>query len=412
MKLLQINTVLNWGSTGRIAEEIGQQVIMEGGESYIAYSRGGHISKSHLIHIGNKLDMYMHGILTRLFDKHGLASKRATQKLIMTIDKIQPDIIHLHNIHGYYLNYPLLFSYFKKSEIPVVWTLHDCWSFTGHCSYFSFIGCNKWKTQCSDCPRLKTYPSSLLFDRSKRNFQDKRNSFLQLDNLTLVPVSQWLRNLLKDSFFANVSMKVIYNGIDTAIFSPRLDNKRLRRKCGISEMQFVVLGVASVWDERKGFNDFLKLRTLLPQDYTIILVGVNETQKKKIPNGVIGIMRTNSVEELADYYSMADVFFNPTWEDNFPTTNLEAMSCGTPVITYCTGGSIEAVDERTGFIVEQGDLEEVKEIIFLIRNQGKDKYAKECRQRAVALYNKKERYREYIDLYRNILINNNVLKCK
>lgn len=217
-------------------------------------------------------------------------------------------------------------------------------------------------------------------------------------------MSQWLRNLLKESFFVNIPTTVIYNGIDTATFSPRLDGKSLRRKYGISETSFIILGVASVWNVRKGFDDFLKLRTLLSKDYIIILVGLNEVQKKKVFNDdIIGIMRTNSVEELADYYSMADVFFNPTWEDNFPTTNLEAMSCGTPVITYRTGGSIEAVDEKTGFVVEQGDLEEAKKIILSIRNQCKDKYTSECRQRVVTLFNKKERYKEYTNLYRSIL---------
>lgn len=397
MRILQINTTLNWGSTGRIAEEIGLLVNKNGDSSYIAFGRNYTTSQSHPIRIGNKFDFYFHALQTRLFDNHGLSSIKATRKLIREIQDIKPDIIHLHNVHGYYLNYKILFNYLSSTNIPVVWTLHDCWAFTGHCAYYSLADCNRWQKICYNCPQKKSYPASICIDRSRKNFIEKKKVFTSLPNLTLVPVSNWLADEIRKSFFKDYPINVIHNGINLDVFKPIQSPRKEYEK------QFIILGVASIWDKRKGLDDFIGLRKMISLDCIIILIGLTNKQVKKLPRGIVGIQRTNSINELVEYYSMANVFFNPTWEDNFPTTNLEAMACGTPVITYKTGGSIEAVDSKTGYVVEQGDLEEVKRIINRMKVEGKQKYIDECRQRAINNYNKDERYEEYIQLYKKIL---------
>lgn len=403
--LFQINVTCNWGSTGRIAEEIGLVAIQQGWDSYIAYGRGKPVSKSHLIRIGNDWDMYEHGLETRIFDNHGLASRRATRKLIRQIEEIRPDIIHLHNIHGYYINYQILFDYLAKREIPVVWTLHDCWTFTGHCAHFALAGCYQWKNEeCLHCKYKKSYPASLLFNRANRNFLDKKKAFTAPKNMTIVTVSHWLEELVQQSFLSCHQVITINNGIDVQIFSPKNKGKKIREKLGISQ-PYMLLGVASVWEASKGIFDFVKLRELLPADqYAIVLVGVDDRTAKILPQGIVTVKRTNNVEELAEIYSVADVFLNPTWQDSFPTTNLEAMACGTPVVTYRTGGSPESLTEKTGKVVEQGDLVAFVSNIEEICKKGKNTYVEVCRQGVVENYNKKDRYIDYIKLYQQLLI--------
>lgn len=402
MKLLQINTVANWGSTGRIAEEIGIAAIEQGWESYIAYGRGHPTSTSNLIRIGSDFDMKLHGIKTRLFDNHGLCSRKVTKDFINQINVIKPDIVHLHNIHGYYINYQILFKYLKSINVPVVWTLHDCWALTGHCAYFTFVDCDKWKNGCSNCIQRNAYPSSYFIDRSKKNWKNKKTAFTSLKKLTVVPVSDWLANIVKESFLRDVKINRIYNGINLDTFRPN-KTMNLKHKLAIDD-KIMLLGVASIWDERKGLKDFIKLRDLLSDNKIIVLIGLNEEQVKKLPKGIIGIRRTNNVQELSAFYSEADVFINPTWEDNFPTTNLEALACGTPVITYRTGGSIEAVDEKTGLIVTPGDIIGLNNAINSILSNKNLLYTELlCRNRAIKEYNKNDRYREYLRLYYDIL---------
>ena len=251
------------------------------------------------------------------------------------------------------------------------------------------------KLQCHHCPLLKDYPQSLLFDRSEKNFKGKKAYFSSVNNLTLVPVSDWLGGEIKKSFFWNKTCRVIHNGIDIHTFTP-VDS--IKEKLRLAD-KFLVLGVCSVWIDKKGLPDFISLRERLSDDYIIVLIGLTKKQIKSLPNGIIGVERTNSVQELAAYYSTADVFFNPTWEDNFPTTNLEALACGTPVITYRTGGSPEAIDENTGFIVEQGDLEGAIHVINQIKSVGKTAYTQACRERVVKHFNKEDRSAEYLQLY-------------
>lgn len=394
MKLLQINVTANSGSTGKIAEAIGQLAISRGWESWIAYGRGTPQSESHLIRIGNDWDMRWHGVETRLLDNHGLASRRTTRKFISQIKEINPDIIHLHNIHGYFINYPLLFRFLQEWGRPVVWTLHDCWPFTGHCAYFDMVNCNKWQNKCMNCPQRDSYPKSYI-DQSFRNYITKKSSFNTiLSQLTLVPVSKWLSDLLTKSYLCNCRIRKIHNGIDLKLFKPLSD---------FSKEKFVILGVASVWDQRKGLADFIKLSNILSDRYKIILIGLSEKQIKSLPPNIQGIRRTENINQLVELYSIADVFINPTWEDNFPTTNIEALACGTPVITYRTGGSPEAIDSNTGIVVEQGDVQGLKKAIETIRTSS-DRFTPElCRDRVEKYFNQDDRFEEYFELYEKII---------
>lgn len=392
MKLLQINVTANWGSTGKIAEQIGRLAIEKGWESYIAYGRGEPDSDSQLLRIGSDLDMRLHGVETRILDNHGLASRKSTRTFIETIQQIAPDIIHLHNIHGYFLNYPLLFDFLKKWGGPVVWTLHDCWPFTGHCAYYDYAACNRWESACHNCPQLRAYPASFLCDRSAHNFEDKRKSFLECQNLTLVPVSEWLKKELNRSFLAGYRAITIHNGVDLNVFKPSLGAKESK----------TILGVASVWEQRKGLSEFINLRASLPTDYRIILIGLTKKQIKKLPEGIQGISRTENVGQLVDLYSKATVFVNPTLEDNFPTTNLEALACGTPVITYRTGGSPEAVDARTGIVVEKGNIKALTDAIKKICNSS-DYHSEDCRHRAESMFDRNVCFTRYLELYKTLL---------
>lgn len=393
--LLQINSCANWGSTGKIAEQINQAATHKGWKTYLAYGREVNPSQSELIHVGNKVSQAIALVEARLFDNDGLSNRRATQQLVKTIKAIKPDIIHLHNLHGYYINYRILFEYLNTTNIPVVWTLHDCWTFTGHCAHFVEVDCGKWINGCERCPLKKSYPTSWGFDRSSRNFQLKKQSFASNKNLHLIAVSQWLAGFVKHSFFHNVDLRVINNGIDLNVFKPTKFEKKKK---------FRILGVSSVWTRSKGLFDVFRLRELLNEDeFEIMLVGLSDEQIKSLPQGVMGIARTNSVEELVDYYSSADVFVNPTYGDTFPTTNLEALACGTPVITYRTGGSPESVGVETGMIVKQGDVNAIVDAVKTVQSLGKTHFSNACRNRAEQLYNREERYNEYIELFEKLM---------
>lgn len=354
MKVLLINSVCGIRSTGRICTEIAAELEAQGHEVKIAYGREQvpEKVKKYAVRIGTDWDVRAHGVLSRVFDAHGLGSKRATSAFLKWAEDYRPDLLWLHNIHGYYINYEMLFSWIKKHpEMEVRWTLHDCWAFTGHCAYFTMAKCDKWKLCCSSCTQKKCYPASLALDRSSINYNRKRAAFTGIGNLMLYTPSQWLAGLVKESFLKEYPVEVHYNKIDTSVFKPTPSD--FRKQYGL-EGKKIVLGVASVWDERKGLDDFIELAKLLDDSYTIVLVGLSEKQLRNLPNGIIGIRRTNSTKELAAIYTAADVFVNPTYEDNYPTTNLEAQACGTPVITYRTGGSPESVPAEN--VVECGDL--------------------------------------------------------
>lgn len=399
--LFQINTTVNTGSTGRIAEEIGEIVLNDGWSSYIAYGKAARESRSHVVRIGNEWDMKMHALTTRLFDNHGFASTRSTRSFINELDKIRPDIVQLHNLHGYYLNIEILFEYLKRIQVPIVWTLHDCWPMTGHCSYFDYVNCNKWRVECNVCPNLKGYPMT-YFDYSKRNFYKKKNLFTSLPNITFVTPSEWLKNIVLHSFLSDYPVKVIHNGTDLSIFKP-IEKHGIKSKFGIGSMDKLILGVASVWDRRKGLSDFIELSKILKNNEHILLVGLDDKQHAGLPSNITAIKRTENMQELATLYASADVFVNPTWVDNFPTTNIEALACGTPVVTYRTGGSPEAVSPETGGIVEKGNIQNLYQVISAIWKIDKKQFILPCRRRAENYFNKDDRYSDYLELYKSLL---------
>lgn len=398
MKVLQINSVCGIGSTGRIATDIHKMLIEQGHESYIAFGRELPMNCNNAIRIGNKFDNYVHAAKTRLFDLHGFGSNKATLEFIDKVEKLNPDIIHLHNIHGYYINIEILFNFLKEYNKPIIWTLHDCWTFTGHCSHFDYIGCERWKTGCFDCPEKRSYPSSLMLDNSKSNYYKKKDLFTGVDNLTLVTPSEWLYGLVKQSFLKEYPVEVINNGIDLSVFKPSANIRNIRDIYGLEE-KFILLGVANVWNSRKGLDSFFELAKYLNDDEIIILVGLTDNQVKDMPKGIIGIKRTNNVQELVDIYSSAGVYINPTLEDTYPTTNLEALACGTPVITYNSGGSPESIDDKTGFIVEKGNIKDLIDKIKIAKsgliNENK------CIERA-EMFNKDDKFTKYIELYTSI----------
>lgn len=406
-KLLQINPVLRVNtSTGRIMQEIGELAMQHGWESYIAYSYGRDGIKpcrSKLVPVGNRWSVTWHGIVTRLSDRHGLSSDEATRKFIRQIEELNPDIIHIHNIHGYFLNYKMLFEFLSRYGKPVIWTVHDCWLYTGHCYYYSYIGCNKWQTGCRHCPQKKEFPTSWLFDRSERNFLDKKAAFTSIpkERLTIVPVSEWIKGEMEHSFLKGYDMRVIHNGINLEVFNI-YGTEEVKNKYELGG-KHILLGVASIWSREKGLDDFIELSAMLNEDETLVLVGVDAVIQKRLPQNIVGIRRTENIRQLAELYSAADVFVNLTWQDNYPTVNLEAIACGTPVVTYRTGGSIEAVTEHTGFVVEQGDVTGVLEAVRKIEKAGKTSYQQPCRDYALAHFNKEERYADYLRLYDELI---------
>ena len=394
IKLLQLNTVVNSGSTGRIAEDIGQVMLAHGHESYIAYGRGDRPSQSELLRVGTELDVLWHGLKTALFDRHGFGSRRATQALVRQIRALGPDVIGMHNIHGYYLNMEVLFDFFAEVDIPVVWTLHDCWSFTGHCTFFTSINCQRWQTECHDCPKKDKYPRSYGLDQSRRNFYDKKKLFTAARNLQLVTPSHWLARQLASSYLKDVPVRVIHNGVDTEAFQPALAQTSTS-----DDSRKLILGVASTWDERKGLAEFVQLADLITDDFQIVLVGLSKAQIQALPPGIQGIERTESVQALAELYGRAAVYCNPTFQDNFPSTNIEALACGTPIAAYRTGGCPEAVDEQTGRIVDVGDVAALWHAIQELSARDREEMRQACRARALAHFDKRDRFKDYLSLY-------------
>lgn len=398
-KLLQIDSCLNMLSTGRITESIGRLAIGRGWDCYIVhgarYARQGSCMKT--IPSVSKTGEYIHFAESLLFDNHGLASRAATRRVVEKIKEIKPDVVQLHCVHGYYLNYKILFEYLNTTNIPVVWTFHDCWAFTGHCAHFVTAGCEKWKTGCYDCPLKGDYPKSLV-DRSKRNYALKKELFSNNNNLHIVPVSDWMAGFVCHSFLKDKEVKVIKNGVDLNVFKPTPREKKEKIR---------ILGVSGIWNKDKGLYDFYRLRELLDYSkYEIILVGLSEDQAKELPEGIVGIERTNSVDELVKLYSSSDVFVNPTYADTFPTVNLESLACGTPVVTYKTGGSPEAITPETGWVVEQGDIEGIAAIVKSLEQRTEREIIaqrKACRDRAEQEFDKNKCFEEYLHIYGSLL---------
>ncbi len=365
MRVLFINEVCGTGSTGKITCELAEEYEREGHEVKVAYGRSSFVPEKYqrfAVQIGSKFDVYSHAILTRLTDRHGFYSRHATRKFLTWANSYNPSFLWLHNIHGYYINIELLFDWIKsRDNLKVFWTLHDCWSFTGHCAFFTMAKCEKWRVHCCDCPQKNSYPKS-FHDGSYKNYEAKRRIFTGVQDMRIITPSKWLAELVKQSFLSEYPVEVRNNKIDTNIFKPSPSD--FRKKYNL-QGKFIILGVASVWDKRKGLEDFVKLSTMLePEKFAIFLVGLKPEQMKTLPKNILAISRTHNQSELAEIYTAADVFFNPTYEDNYPTVNLEAEACGTPVISYDTGGSSETLHNINSRVIKCGDIDSAKKMII------------------------------------------------
>ncbi len=400
MKIVQINTFCGVGSVGRICVDLYDVLDREGHEPYIAIGRGKLPEHIRGFKNGTLWDFGWHVMKNFFQGKAGFGSAKTTKKLIAWLEEVKPDIIHLHNIHGFYLQTELLFDYLKKSDAAVIWTLHDCWTFTGHCAYFDYIGCDKWQQGCEKCKVHATaYPYALFKDNTKWNYAAKKAAYTGVPNLTIVTPSRWLADMVKKSYLKDYQVEIIPNGINLDVFKPA-------HQAGKDNEMHVILGVANIWEERKGLVYFEQLAEKMPEGYVIKLVGVNDRQekqlRKKFPDGkILPVKRTKNVDELAQLYREADVYVNATMEDNFPTTNLEALACGTPVVTFRTGGSPESLDEKCGIVVPKGDVDG---LLAAIRKVCEEKpfAGEDCRNKALA-YGRNERYMQYISLYESVL---------
>lgn len=360
MKYLFINSVAGFGSTGRIAAEKCRELMAQGHECCIAYGRVAvNCDDIPTIRIGNGFDFRFHGVMNRIFDDHGFWSKGATKRFLEQVKEYDPDVIWLHNVHGYYIHIGLLFEYLKTCGKKIYWTLHDCWTFTGHCSHFDYIGCDRWKTGCHDCPQKREYPASLLLDNSRNNYKEKRRLFTGIPNMTLITPSQWLANLVKQSFLGEYPVEVVYNTVNTEVFKPTPSD--FREKHGLEDKK-MLLGVASVWTDRKGLGDFAKLAEMLDDRYKIVLVGLTEKQAQKLPESILCLPRTNSMTELAEIYTAADVYVCPSVEETFGMTVAEAIRCGTNAIVY-KGTACEEVANMMGGVVADRGAERLFEAV-------------------------------------------------
>lgn len=366
MKVLLINSVCGIRSTGRICTDLAQKFEKEGHEVKIAYGRVEEVPEQfqkYAVRIGNDFDLKMHALRTRILDEHGFGSKRATKKFLKWAEQFNPDLLWLHNIHGYYINVEMLFAWIKKRpNMQVKWTLHDCWAFTGHCSHFSVVQCEQWKIQCNYCLQKDRYPASKIKDNCYENFKRKKASFTGVKNMTLITPSKWLANLVKQSILKEYPIEIEYNTIDLSVFKPT--ESEFRKKYHLEDKK-IILGVASTWDDRKGLDDFIELRKLLDDRYVIVLVGLSEKQIETLPEMIIGIERTNNTVELAEIYTAADVFVNPSREETFGLTTVEAIACGTPAIVYKETACEEIIEMYGGKAVVANVHNVVEEILLM-----------------------------------------------
>lgn len=361
MKVYFINSVVDYGSTGKIVRDLSNELKNEGHSVRIAYGRHDAKQKDDTLNLSTKLGFAYHYFMSRFFGRHGLHSTPQTHKLIKDIKDFNPDCIHIHNVHGYYLNVPLLLKELKKMDVKILWTLHDAWLISGSSAYFDYSGCKTWDNGCVECNSTKDYPRADFIKRQKKNFAWKKTSLKGFKNLTFITPSEWLKNLISDTFLNEYPCVVVNNGIDTSVFKPQM-NQELENQF---KEKKVLLGVASIWERRKGLDDFIALDQLISDEYIIVLIGLSSQQIQDLPDSIVGIERTSDANELAQYYSLAHAYLNPTYEDNYPTTNLEALACNTPVIAYDTGGNKEV---KTLITVSQGDIKALYEEVRNLPN--------------------------------------------
>lgn len=399
MKVLMINTVCGFGSTGSICVDIAAVLEKQGHECYIAYGQGN-TTYDKTFKIGTTLENHLHNLGSRITGKQGYFTKKGTLKLIEFIKEYKPDVIHLHNLHGNYINLKLLFTYLSEFDKSVVWTLHDCWAFTGKCSHYTDVACYKWQSHCDHCPQVKKYPPSLFFDRSRTMFADKREWFNSVKNLVIIPVSNWLAEEVGKSFLRSHSIKTIYNWVNHDVFKSRSED--IKEEYGISKNKFIILGVSASWSSTNNkLKDFIELSKIISEDMQIVLVGKANT--KDIPSSIIHIPYVYGVNELAKIYSNADVYVHLSTEDTFGKVIAEAMSCGTPVIVYNATACPEIVGEGCGYVVERRDLIEINKRLHIIKEKGKNQYSKKCRNYVVENFDFERNIIKTIDIYKDCI---------
>ena len=391
MKVLIINVVCGIRSTGRICTDMASALEAQGHEVKIAYGREcvPEQFQKYAVRIGSNFDVRLHGLRARLLDGAGFGSKKTTARFIQWVEEYDPDVIHLHNIHGYYINIEVLFKYLKICKKRIIWTLHDCWSFTGHSAYCDAVECEKWINGCGKCPQIREYPKSFT-DNSNFNWLRKKELFSNIKNMIIVTPSKWLAELVKKSFLRGYPVKVINNGVDISQFKLMESDFRKQHKL---EDKFILLGVATAWDDMKGYSDFIELSRKLDDSYKIVMVGLTDKQIKKLPDNIIGIRRTASIEELVYIYSSSDILLNLSYCDTYPTINLEARACGLPIITYATGGSPESAGDHNS-VVKRGDLDGV---VYKIKQMGNN-HQKNIEK--VSDFDKSETMKQYMRLYK------------
>lgn len=393
MKIVQINHVCGKGSTGKICVGISRVLTNNDVENYIIYF-SGHSDYPYSKKISRKWYIKFQAFKSHLFGNYGFNSAFATHKVIKLLRQIKPDIVHIHNVHGHDINICSLFYFLSKTNIKIVYTFHDCWSFTGYCPHFLMTGCKKWQSVCEKCPQFRDY--SWIFDRSRSNYLKKRNAFNSV-KMTIVTPSKWLSKVVKSSFLNSFPILVINNGIDLTIFKPRASSFRQKNHL---EKQFVLLGVADNWGIRKGVDVFVELSKRLPNYFSIVLVGTSHSTDKFLPKNILSIHKTNNQKELAEIYSSADLFVNPTREDNYPTVNMEAIACGTPVITFNVGGSSEMIDDKCGVLVDLDDVDSLeKEILNIYRLHTIDRDYCVNKSKEFDMNN---RFADYYELYKSL----------
>ncbi|MBQ3040465.1 MAG: glycosyltransferase [Clostridia bacterium] len=393
MKIVQINATCGAGSTGKICVAVSKLLNENGVENYIFYSLNQSDYEQGIKYMSSK-QTTIQAIKSHAFGNYGFNSKGATKKLIKKLEEISPDIIHLHNLHSHNVDLTLLFNYIKERKIKIFWTFHDCWAFTGYCPHFFMTKCYKWQTGCNECPQRKEY--SWFFDKSAKLYEKKKSLFSGLD-MTIITPSQWLADLVKQSFLKDYPVKVINNGINLEVFKPTEGD--FVKKYSLEDKK-IILGVAFGWGRRKGLDVFVELAKRLPENYQIVLVGTSDDIDKMLPNNIISIHRTQNQQQLAEIYTASSVLVNPTREENYPTVNMESIACGTPVITFNTGGSPEILNENTGSVVDIDDVDTLE--MEIIRVCETEPFSKEdCLERAKS-FNEIEKFSQYVELYTNI----------
>ena len=401
MNVLQVNTVYPNGSTGRIVAEIAEYTAQQpDNHAMIALGIGAEERNGNLsaVRIGKPWERKLHGAIRKLFDAEGYGSHLATARLIRFCEENRPDVIHMHNLHGCYLNLTRWFRYLERRSIPVIWTLHDCWPLTGHCAHFAYVRCDRWKTLCMRCPQKGAYPACIGIGGSRRNYRLKRKLFTALGNLTIVTPCRWLEDIVQNSFLRDTPVRVIYNGVDTRRFRPVKSG--LRAQYGL-ENRKVLLAVASVWTDRKGLRELIQLSQALDDSYRVVIIGLTKEQFKMLPENILGLEQIPSPDLLCQWYTAADCFVNPTLEDTMPLVNLEAMACGAPVAVFDTGGCPEVITDACGLVVARGDIRGLTNAVKRICKSGNE-YEDACIEQAKR-FSMERTVRAYHDLYREVL---------